>query len=197
MTEVWRKVPGFAGYEASNLGRIKSLSRIVNNNGGTRRIPERILLQWTVKSTGYLQVNLSGKRMSGHRVIALSWCDGFFDGAHVDHINGNRSDNRAENLEWVTVSENAKRSFNNGRTNPFLGKRSREHPTAKPVISRCLNTGAVTHWDSAMDAVRDGFDSSSISRCCSGQSKTHKGHEWQYARHGVQWSEPNPYEARQ
>jgi hypothetical protein len=182
MIEQWRPLPGFNGYEASNFGRIRSLPRSVSNNGGSRKIAGCIISQWRVKSTGYFQAELGGKRVYSHRIIALAWCEGYFDGAHVDHINGDRGDNRPCNLEWVTPSENHKRSYRNGRVNPFKGSRSGEHPTSKAVISRCLETGEVTHWRSAMDAVRHGFSSDGISRCCTGKIASHKGHEWRFAR---------------
>lgn len=193
--EVWRPVPQMAGYEASSKGRILSLSREVRCGRGVRTIPTTILAPFAVRTTGYLQVKIFGKKVSAHRIIALTWCDGFFDGAWVDHLNGIRDDNRPENLEWVTASENSKRSYINGRVTPTKGAFSAKHPTSKAVISTDLRTGAVVRWDCAMDAVRMGFDSSGISRCCNGLSKSHKGFAWGFAdRHGVRWSEPNPYE---
>lgn len=193
--EIWKPIPNLIGYEASNQGRIRSISREVKCGGGTRIIPTTILSPVVVKNTDYLQVKIFGKKVSAHRVIALTWCDGFFDGAWVDHVNGVRGDNRPENLEWVTASENSKRSYASGRVSPTKGAFSAEHPTSKAVVSTDLRTGAVMYWGSAMDAVREGFHSSCISRCCNGLSKSHKGFSWEYGdRHGVSWSEPNPYE---
>ena len=195
MIERWKSIPGHNGYMASNYGRIKSLPSKVNNNGGMRHIPERILSQWKAKNTGYLQADIGGSRVSVHRVIASTWCPCFFDGAHVDHINAQRDDNRSDNLEWVSVSENVKRSFRNGRENPYKGIKSAAHPTSKAVLAQCIETGEINFWPSAMDAVRAGFDSSCISRCCNGKSRSHKGCEWKFAeygaRHGVEWRETN------
>lgn len=182
MPEIWKDIPGFEHYQASSLGRIKSLSRLVRSGPlpGLRRTPETIIQPFSAKNTGYLQVMIGRRKYSAHRLIAMTWCDGFFDGACVDHKNGDRTDNRPENLEWVTNSENLKRSFQNGRVSPTLGKFSDSHPTSKPVISTCQKTGEEITWQSAMDAVRAGFDSSSISRCCSGRYRHHKGHLWRY-----------------
>lgn len=189
MIEEWKAIPDHAGYQASNLGRIRSLGRRVNNNGGSRYIKPRNLSPWVAKGTGYLQLDLSGQRVSVHRVIASVWCPGHFEGAHVDHINGVRSDNRACNLEWVTAAENSKRSYANGRANPCKGKTSSRHPTAKAVVSTCKRSGEVRVWKSAMDAVRAGYSSDGISRCCNGKIKSHKGKVWRFA-------EPNPYEGQ-
>lgn len=190
--EKWLPIPGMYGYEASDTGRIRSLSRKVNCGKGYRTIPTKVLSPFLVKSTGYRQVKVRGKKYSAHRLIAMTWCDGFFEGACVDHINGVRDDNRPENLQWVTSSENSFRSFKNGRITPTKGKFSKDHPTSKAVISTSLFSGEVRIWESAMDAVRAGFDSSCISRCCAGKSKHHKGHYWRFANA----AEPNPYEGR-
>lgn len=202
MLEVWRAIPGFDHYQVSNMGRIKSLSRKAKCGPapGFRITPETVIKPFIAKNTGYAQVMIGRKKYLVHRLVALAWCDGYFEGACVDHVNGTRDDNRAENLNWVTASENSRRSFQSGRVVPSKGKFSSEHPTSKSVISTCLKTAKETLWPSAMDAVRAGFDSSSISRCCSGRYKSHKGFQWRYAdsvpmerrraaEHGVRWSE--------
>lgn len=188
MKEKWKPAPGYPGYEVSNAGKIRSVPRFVNSNGGKRHVPGCMLSPWLTPA-GYFQVDLSGHRVTVHTVVALAWCKDHFAGAHVDHINGVRNDNRAKNLEWVTPSENVKRGFKNGRINPAKGKWSCDHPTSKPVLSRCLSTGRVRYWPAAMDAVRAGFSSDCISRCCTGKSMTHKGHKWRFAEHGVRWSD--------
>ena len=181
MTEEWRDIPGVPNYQASNVGRIKSLDRMVRCKNGTRLHTGRILTPFISAATGYLQVAISKKQVSAHRLIARAWCDGFFTGAWVDHINGVRNDNRPLNLRWVTASENAKHGYALGRISPFKGKFSAEHGTAKAVVSRCMSSGAVTYWPSGMDAVRAGFRSDGISRCCTGKINHHKGHFWAYA----------------
>lgn len=182
MTEDWKDVAGYEGaYQVSSNGRIRSLL-------GSR---PRIMTPFTAHTTGYLQIDLRKTRHSVHRLVAIAWCGGHFDGAHVDHVNGIRDDNRAENLEWVTPSENVRRGYKNGRISPTLGKFSGEHNASKPVIATCIETGEETYFASAMDAVRQGFDSSAISRCCHGQNRFHNGHYWRFGdQQGVEWSDP-------
>lgn len=181
MKEQWKPIPGHESYEASSEGRIRSKTRLVRCKGGMRSTKGQVLTPFVAHITGYMQVCIRGRKYSAHRLIALTWCDGHFDGAWVDHIDANRSNNHPSNLEWVTPGENSRRSFKNGRVAPHLGAFSGEHPKSKAVVSTCLKTGKRRVWPAAMDAVKEGYDSSSISRCCHGSYRSHKGHKWQFA----------------
>lgn len=192
MVETWKESKMDPGYEVSGEGRIRSKDRLVSQKACGRAaqyerlLPGRILKPFISKSTGYLQVNLSRKaRHAVHRLVALEFCEGHKDGLVVNHINGNKEDNRAANLEWVTQQANNLHAFRDlGRRPTSLGVFGGEHPTAKPVIGTDMLTGEQFYYASAMDAVREGFESSSISRCCSGQMKRHKGRAWRRASEG-------------
>lgn len=192
MEEVWRQSRMDAGYEVSSEGRVRSKDRMVCQSACIRAaqyermMPGRLLKPFMAKTTGYLQVSLSGRaRHSVHRLVALEFCDGFKHGMVVNHKNGNRTDNRAENLEWTTCSENNAHAFRElGRAPTSLGKFGGDHPTSKAVIGTDLLTGEKFYYESAMDAVRQGFDSGAISNCCAGRVKSHKGRSWRKAK---QW----------
>jgi hypothetical protein len=176
MSEQWActEVPW---YSVSSEGRVR------NDKTGL------ILAPWMVKA-GYLQIGLADKRFTVHALVAKAFCERESKGLVVNHRNGIRDDNRAENLEWVTPSENVKDGYRRGRVNPCQGKFSAEHPTSVPVISTCMSSGIETRYESAMDAVREGFDSSCISRCCHGQNAYHKGRYWRFGtEHGVKWAD--------
>lgn len=101
--EVWKDVVGYEGlYQVSNLGRVRSFER-----KGTFT---KIKVQETVKG-GYKRVNLykNGrlKKMLVHRLVAEAFLGTPDKDMQVNHINGIVDDNRLENLEWVTVKENA------------------------------------------------------------------------------------------
>lgn len=105
--EEWRPIPGYEGvYEASSLGRVRSLAR-VDMRGQAR--PERILKQATLPS-GRLQVNLyrDGKQriFKVHRLIALAFHGTPEPGQVVCHNDGDPANNRASNIRWGTASEN-------------------------------------------------------------------------------------------
>lgn len=111
--EEWRTIPGYEGsHEASNLGRIRSLDRLVfisgNRWGGTHWRPSRgRILDPHVLKTGYSHTNISGKTEYVHRLVLLAFAGPPpFDGAVCAHWDGDRSNNRVENLRWATQKEN-------------------------------------------------------------------------------------------
>lgn len=192
MTEIWKQSRMDAGYEVSNMGRVRSKGRMVAQKACSRAskyecfLPGRVLKPFISKATGYFQVSLSGKdRQSVHRLVAMEFCEGYEEGLVVNHLNGIRTDNRATNLEWTTQQGNNLHAFRElGRRPASLGAFGGEHPTSKAVIGTDLITGEQFYYASAMDAVREGFDSGGISHCCAGRMKTHKGRTWRKAE---QW----------
>ena len=121
--EEWKAIPGYEGlYEASNLGRIRTAEGKTTVNAKQTRVwKQRIMkIHLTKRSTrGFNQmVSLwkDGKRkeLLVPRLVALTWCDGYSDGLTVNHIDGNPLNNKAENLEWVTMSENLKHAYRTG-----------------------------------------------------------------------------------
>lgn len=123
--EQWKAIPGFEGiYEASTCGRIRSAEgktthsekwgvvhwkqRIIKQHYAKRKngkpVDARVTL-WRDKRPHYFLVS---------RLIAMTWCDGYADGLTVNHIDGNPRNNSATNLEWVTISENIRKGFEDG-----------------------------------------------------------------------------------
>jgi hypothetical protein len=110
--EFWRPIKGYEGiYRVSNLGRIKSLSRLVECKNGYRKTKEKILKPHINKS-GYCSLDL-GKRNKHllHRIVANAFIPNPDNKPCVNHLNGIKSDNRFDNLEWCTYSENEKHSY--------------------------------------------------------------------------------------
>lgn len=113
--EIWKDIYGYENlYQISNLGRIKSLSHI-NNLGKLR--PECILgnrLSDRGYHTAVLYNNGKPKSFKVHRLVAFAFIPNPDNKPHVNHIDGVKSNNLINNLEWVTISENQKHAFNIG-----------------------------------------------------------------------------------
>lgn len=112
MTEQWKDIPAFPGYQVSEQGRVRSHNKTTfTEHHGIRRWKDRILKQ---KSSydGSKRVCLwkDGQEHTilVHRLVAEAFCTGgeLYSDLTVNHIDGNRSNNRASNLEWMTLRDN-------------------------------------------------------------------------------------------
>lgn len=109
--EIWKEISGYEGYfEVSNLGNFRSKDRVIKyKSNGTRLYPGKFLKTETIVE-GYQRIVLMKeaikKRYMCHRLVAQEFVPNPDNKPYVNHINGNKADNRAENLEWVTQSEN-------------------------------------------------------------------------------------------
>lgn len=123
MKEEWRNIPEYEGlYAISNLGRVKSLARIVKRKDGTRQKYETRILRHHISNKGYHQVELRKNSRSKypliHRLVAEVFIENPDNKPQVNHIDGNKGNNRIDNLEWVTSSENAIHAFKNHLRTP-------------------------------------------------------------------------------
>ena len=125
MEELWKDIKGYEGlYQASNLGRIKSLKREWQSANGSKRKHGEIILKQRVQKTGYLLVKLckNGKQkyMSVHRIIAEMFLSNPSNLPQVNHIDGNKQNNKTENLEWVTPKQNIEHATKNNLIDSIL-----------------------------------------------------------------------------
>lgn len=168
MREEWRPVVGYEGlYEVSNMGRVKSLERVKWNNGGYCKVSERILKPCD-DGHGYLKARLfkDGKRKNCyvHRLVATAFCENPMGYTEVNHINEDKSDNRADNLEWCSRQYNV------------------EYSKAKAIIGINKISGLILEFPSLNEASRQlGIAHSSIIKCCKGKLKSCGGFYWMYA----------------
>ena len=167
--ESWKPVPGFEKYLVSDLGRVRTIAF---------RHPTPIMAQRCYWANPYLAVTFTAgearHQKDVHRLVALAFCERPDGKNYVNHINGNKHDNRAVNLEWVSASENHKHA------REVLGV---DYGAARRKAVACRPKGSA-FWcvfRSARSAEVFGFASPHIAACVKGKKKTHKGMEWKYA----------------
>lgn len=114
---LWKPVKGYEGiYEVSNDGRVKSLARLKEcGHPGAKQMTKERLLKIKADRMGYPRVKLSkngvAKLIPLHRVVALSFVENPHNKPEVNHIDGDKTNNLPDNLEWATRSENLKHAF--------------------------------------------------------------------------------------
>ena len=130
---LWKPINGYENeYLISTNGEVKSQERMVSHRNGSRPVYEKILSK-RIDSGGYTTVRLSkeGKETTFyvHRLLACTFLSNIFNYPQVNHKNGVKTDNRLENLEWVTASQNTMHAYQSG----LVG----EKKTCVEVINTC------------------------------------------------------------
>lgn len=117
--EIWKDIPKYEGYyQASSLGRIRSLDRISMILGRPTKVIGRVIKVKHNKSNGYcvviLCVNGARKTHTVHRLVAMSWIPNNSGLGDVNHKNGDKHDNKPDNLEWCNRSQNHLHAYKTG-----------------------------------------------------------------------------------
>lgn len=184
MEEVWKDIEGYEGlYQVSNMGRVKSVARYAPNNGGVFFKEEKILKQVKNKK-GYCTVSLSKRSkkqsVTVHRLVAKAFVSNPNSSLTVNHINEIKTDNRAENLEWMSISENVK--YGNGIKRSSIS-RTNNPKRCKPVIQYSKDGNFIKEYMSikiASDITN--IESTNITACCHDRRKFAGGYIWKFKK---------------
>ena len=177
-SEIWKPIVGYEGlYEVSNKGRVRSLPRITHYDAGyEKRNNGKILTPSKAskyKTCDYYRVSLSkgnkAKSVPVHRLVAEHFVQKKDGCNFVNHIDGNKHNNAAENLEWVTPQGNKLHAVYTGIDVPNYG--------IKRVY--CVTNGEV-YPSASFAAKKLGLIDSSVAKVCRGRYKHTGGMVFRY-----------------
>ena len=177
--EIWKDIPTYEGiYQASNLGKIKSLERIaIKKYRGNRVVKERIMLG-TINEDGYLKVHFKNNNRNNsyfiHRLIAQTFIDNPYNKEQINHKDGNKLNNKVDNLEWVTNLENQQHAWRN-RLKYYKGQNDIK------VLQFNMDNKFIKEYKSITDAHKQcGISLGNICNCCKGKRSSAGGYKWRY-----------------
>lgn len=181
MNEVWKDIEGYEGvYQISNFGKIKSLERSLRRSNGVIQTRNERLLRQSENMFGYLMVTLhlenSKKTIAVHRLVAKAFVTQKKGCIEVNHIDGNKQNNMADNLEWCTRKQNVDHSFDKGL------RRTKGTPYHyRGVIQKDKNGDIIHVYKTIISASRaTKVCTASIISAAKGVTRSAGGYLWEY-----------------
>lgn len=172
--EIWKNIEDFENkYMISNYGKVFSKSS------------NRVIKIYKSKN-GYYSVSLSikkgkQKRFLIHRLVAKHFINNPQNKPQVNHIDGDKSNNHTDNLEWVTAKENVRHAYEIGLRDYSIIINNGLKKSKKVYQLNIENNKTIKIWESASKIKKElGFDVSAILRCCHLKKDTFKGYRWRF-----------------
>jgi len=191
MFEIWRDIVGYEDwYQVSNLGRVRSVDRVVVYKTGQKRIYKGQILKQQNATNGYkivdLQKNKNRKHFLVHRLVGKAFLPNLLNLPEINHLDEDKTNNSLENLAWCTVLENrifgtrTKRATEN-KDYTAIGKKNKLH-FGKRVRQMSKDGSVIAEFISLRDIERIcGYHRQHISACCNGKYKLAYGYAWKFA----------------
>lgn len=180
--EIWADVFGYEGkYKISNFGQLKSLDREVVSRGGMLITIKGKLKKPQINYKGYNKVLLNKNGVSKgyfiHRLVGIAFIQNPKNKPQINHKNGIRTDNRVQNLEWCTNTENQIHSFAVLNRKGSVMKKGGESTSSKKV--RC-DTLEIEKPSLEEMSIHFGFLRQRISEVCTGRKLQYQGLTFRY-----------------
>lgn len=193
MEEIWKDVVGYEGlYQVSNMGRVKAIKTIINPRDLRYGESKNRMCKPTLQKTGYYSTlfyrNGKSTRLSIHRIVAEAFIPKEEGKKFIDHINGIKTDNRVENLRWVTPKENTNNPATKCNMRNMYNRLSKEEIArirekvskikSNPIFQLDSQYNIIGEFDSITKASHiTGYNQSSISSCRLNKCKLY-GYYW-------------------
>lgn len=168
LNEIWVDIKGYEGYyQVNNLGDIRSMDRVLIYPDGSKKNKKGILKKYSNLKNGYLLCSLNKnhktKALLVHTIVAMAFIPNPYNKSQVNHKDGNKKNNKVENLEWVTPSENQLHSFH-----VLNAPRTFSKPIYCPTL--CISFKSRTEASCLL-----GVEADRISEVCIGRRSHYKG----------------------
>ena len=171
--EEWKTISKYPTHEVSNLGNIRS------------KKTKRIRKLWKDRD-GYYQLNIYNARhnyIKVHRLVAQAFVPNPLNKPQVNHINGIKTDNRVENLEWCSCKENIQHAHRLGIAN--TKHLEKFYKSISKEVAQIKDGKVINIYPSLAAAAKSvGVDASSISYACKRETRTIKGFQWKLTNKG-------------
>jgi len=182
--EEWVDIEGYEGYyQVSNMGRVRSVNRHIQRSDGRLEFRKQQIILGYIDKDGYCRVSLRKGRGNPHgyqvhRLVALHFIENPNNLPQINHIDENKENNCATNLEWCDCKYN----INYGNHNKKVSKTNFNHINIIPIKQYGKDGTFIKEWISAANASRElNIGAGEISKCCKRKQETAGGFIWRYA----------------